>query len=68
MKQLCLPRKELICFTGRKKTIFSLDLQQNHKSAPKKSAKILFQALSKRTLYLQKQTAFSFFIYLKIKT
>ena len=36
MKQLCLPRKELICFTGRKKTIFSLDLQQNHKSAPKK--------------------------------
>ena len=37
MKQLCMPRKELICFTGRKKTIFSLDLQQNHhKGAPKK--------------------------------
>ena len=65
MKQLCLPRKELICFAGRKKTIFSLDLI---KVQPKKSAKIPFQSVSKRTLYLQKETAFSFSFYLQIKT
>lgn len=60
-------RKELNMFTGRKKTIYLLDLQQNHKSAPKKNPKIHIY-ISKRILYFQKKLLFHFSFIYKIKT